>query len=141
MEKINFVNNQTSAGATTMNTFQNNIENAINSVVESGSNTNGNYVKYADGTMICYGSLVVDITFNAWGNIAGGDWDGSFSFPKAFTSTPVLSCTNADAMFASPVTRCIASKSAITRISLLRPSVQSSPLSITINYLAIGKWK
>ena len=33
MEKINFVNNQTPAGATTMNTFQNNIENAINGVI------------------------------------------------------------------------------------------------------------
>ena len=30
MEKINFINNQTPASATTMNTFQNNIENAIN---------------------------------------------------------------------------------------------------------------
>ena len=41
MEKINFINNQTPASATTMNTFQNNIENAINGVIESGSNTNG----------------------------------------------------------------------------------------------------
>lgn len=32
MEKINFINNQTPAGATTMNTFQNNIENEFNSV-------------------------------------------------------------------------------------------------------------
>ena len=30
MEKINFENNKTPASATTMNTFQNNIENAIN---------------------------------------------------------------------------------------------------------------
>ena len=30
MEKINFKNNQTPASATTMSTFQNNIENAIN---------------------------------------------------------------------------------------------------------------
>lgn len=32
MEKINFINNQTPAGASTMTTFQNNIENAINEV-------------------------------------------------------------------------------------------------------------
>ena len=32
MEKINFINNQTPASATTMNNFQNNIENEFNSV-------------------------------------------------------------------------------------------------------------
>ena len=40
MEKINFINNQTPAGATTMNTFQNNIENAINGVVLYDNNGN-----------------------------------------------------------------------------------------------------
>lgn len=35
MKKINFVNNQTPAGATTMNTFQNNIENEFNSVKDT----------------------------------------------------------------------------------------------------------
>lgn len=33
MEKINFENNKTPASATTMNTFQNNIENAINETI------------------------------------------------------------------------------------------------------------
>lgn len=40
MEKINFINNQTPASATTMNTFQNNIENAINGVVLYDNNGN-----------------------------------------------------------------------------------------------------
>lgn len=42
MEKINFVNNQTPASATTMNTFQNNIENAINGKILFEGNSGGN---------------------------------------------------------------------------------------------------
>lgn len=39
--------------AETLNDMQDNIEDAINGVVESGNNTNGSWVKYSDGTMIC----------------------------------------------------------------------------------------
>ena len=28
---------------------------AIGGIIESGSNANGSYIKFADGTMICYG--------------------------------------------------------------------------------------
>ena len=42
MEKINFVNNQTPASATTMNTFQNNIEKAINGKILFEGNSSGN---------------------------------------------------------------------------------------------------
>lgn len=42
MEKINFINNQTPASATTMNTFQNNIEKAINGKILFEGNSGGN---------------------------------------------------------------------------------------------------
>lgn len=53
MNKINFVNGQAPyINGTNPNKMQDNIENAINEIVESGSNDNGNWIKYADGTMI-----------------------------------------------------------------------------------------
>lgn len=42
MEKINFENNKTPASATTMTTFQNNIENAINGKILFEGNSGGN---------------------------------------------------------------------------------------------------
>ena len=56
MEKINFINNQTPAGATTMNTFQNNIENAINGVEQKLKGTvlwtnNDSTVDFANQTI------------------------------------------------------------------------------------------
>lgn len=43
MEKINFVNGQSPyISATNLNNLQDNVENAINGIIESGSNENGN---------------------------------------------------------------------------------------------------
>lgn len=64
MEKINFVNNQTPASATTMNTFQNNIENAINDLPQKIfpvgsiyiSVTNTNPSSFLGGTWVSFGA-------------------------------------------------------------------------------------
>lgn len=77
MEKINFKNKgepgAIPANADNLNLMQNNVENSfksnkttsdkdtyscnyINGIIESGSNSNGNWIKFSDGTMICYGT-------------------------------------------------------------------------------------
>ena len=49
---------------------KNNLVGAINSVVESGSNTNGDYIKYSDGTMICTKKVTGQAKITAtWGNL------------------------------------------------------------------------
>lgn len=32
------------------------LKNYLGTIIESGGNSNGNYIKYTNGTMICYGS-------------------------------------------------------------------------------------
>ena len=46
------------------------LENIVSTIIESGSNSNGSYIKFADGTMICYKEIQVtsNIT-NSWGNL------------------------------------------------------------------------
>lgn len=73
MEKINFENlpsTNTPINATNLNQLQTNVENAINGVVESGSNSNGSWVKFEDGTLIQRGTAqcpadvgYADVTF------------------------------------------------------------------------------
>lgn len=60
-------------------------------IIESGSNANGSYIKFSDGTMICTGqwlqSPATSIS-NAFGSTAGtmyyNDWE--WTFPVAFTT-------------------------------------------------------
>lgn len=47
-------------------------------IVESGSNANGNYIKYADGTMVCYKSSFAP-------SDAGGYYD--WTLPASFIDT------------------------------------------------------
>lgn len=56
-------------------------------IIETGSNANGNYVKYADGTMICSRRHL-----RAPGVIAGGAFVslGAYTFPAAFSAAPVV---------------------------------------------------
>jgi hypothetical protein len=50
-------------------------------IIESGSNANGEFVKYADGTMVCTRRVNQSVTLAAGGNYA-------FDFPSAFSSVP-----------------------------------------------------
>lgn len=55
------------------------------SIVERGSNANGEYVRYADGTQICWRNKVGGLTFNRIegnGSFAEANW----TFPAAFLS-------------------------------------------------------
>lgn len=61
-------------------------------VIESGSNPNGAYVKFADGTMIC--TLSITVTDQSISDAYGPVFQGSRSwvFPMAFIAAPVVTC-------------------------------------------------
>ena len=63
-------------------------------VQESGSNSNGNYIKFSDGTMIC--TLDIKVTDQAigskYGNSALYYGNRTWTFPVAFSELPVVSC-------------------------------------------------
>jgi len=61
----------------------------IHYIVESGSNANGNYLRFSDGTQICYysGTKTIGIN-NAYGSLFQGSY--TYSFPKKFASTPAV---------------------------------------------------
>ena len=143
MEKINFINNVTKANADTFNTMQDNIENAINSdVVESGSNANGNYVKYVDGTMICYGEKNPSLTINiSWGTLYRSE-TFNITYPATFTTDPSFNITikggtsafvlnwNAPANF----------KTNTGDYVVVRPDTRASSY-YPMTWIAIGRWK
>ena len=60
-------------------------------IMESGSNANGDYVKYADGTMICTRTRSGGDITTASGSIFVSSSDLIWNFPASFSSTPTVS--------------------------------------------------
>ena len=142
MEKINFINNQAPAlNATNLNQLQTNIENAINSVVESGSNDNGSWIKYSDGTMICYkstGEIDMNIT-TPWGSL----YEGNISvgnLPAEFIETPKIFVTPFGSGMLIERGGIDASKTSWGNITGVRPNSVEN-VRARFHLMAIGKWK
>ena len=116
--------------------------NYVNGIVESGSNENGNWIKYIDGTMIC--TISKDVSF------AGYSQDGAIyfydinniNFPQSFTQ---LNSINASFNSTKPgrfpwAGIYNATTSSIARIRLFN-YYNSNDNAGYINIIAIGKWK
>lgn len=114
--------------------------NYVNGIVETGNNNNGNYIKFIDGTMICYKSVSNSCAMTSgWGSL----YEGSMSlgsWPVSFISTPQVQVTNNSTIGAmiegfgsTPTTTSAGS------IYLVRPT--SATYTVTINIFGIGKWK
>ena len=119
---------------------------AINSIVESGSNDNGEYIKYSDGTMICtstrsFSNVAVTTT---WGTLYDSPALNLESFPHTFIEIPKVFITshntansNSKACFIEWVSNTTNSVWGQTAVS--RPT--SGTVNLTFDLLAIGKWK
>ena len=112
-----------------------------NPVVESGSNSNGRWTKWMDGTMICYkhidfGSVVIT---TAWGSFYETASDYSCgNYPQAFVETPCISIM--------PINTCFVEKRGNTTATswgsfwACRPA-QYESFSLVVDCIAIGRWK
>lgn len=103
-------------------------------VAESG---NG-WVRYYDGTQICYGQQTIQPNYKEWGALYSLDDATVRNFPKPFKESPRLLLTN-NGSVACIIIRGLASATAITTISVARANIVEQ--AVTIDYLAIGKWK
>src|SRR5699024_6627579 len=65
-------------------------------VVESGSNANGEYIRYSDGMQYCWGEFVGKPVNTQKGSIYYSD-STEWSFPKGFKSRPVYAAAGVQA--------------------------------------------
>ena len=141
MAYINYQNlpsTSTPLNATNLNSMQ---------VAESGSNTNGKYIKFADGTLICWHNIVVTSipTTTTTGSLYCSNSITPFpSFPVSFVGdNPILSLqgeSDGDSNLWWIVKSQNNSTTAVRGIRIY------SATSITISnarleYMAIGRWK
>lgn len=160
MTKINFTNlpdTSTPINATNMNQLQINVENAINAtqisleneitalpgeIIESGSNANGEYIKFSNGTMICTKQVFItaEIT-SSWGNLYDtGNQDIDLgNYAQTFYSIPVVSITMSSANGCWLEGCSNRTTSSYGKIVLV--SATSKTASVAYDLIAIGKWK
>lgn len=143
MEKIVFENlpsTNTPINANNLNQLQTNVENAINGVVESGSN----YIKFESGDMICFDNVsLTGITFNkADGAVIAQTASGvNFgNFPQAFIEIPKLLIDCYSSPYMKPLDLYGRSASAVGKAYLWTWNALEN-VNATFTYLAIGKWK
>ena len=115
-------------------------------IVESGSNANGDYVKYADGTQICW---IKDFLLDTFNN---PDIRNNWSFPSNFASGSNPVCTGAMPRSLAAETSIgngdlsylrIANANETTLVALIYPITGltfTSGDAIYIDIMGIGRW-
>jgi len=107
-------------------------------IMERGSNANGEFVKFADGTMICTMSDTRSIDTNDNAVLSGGRYllGTDLSFPSTFDSAPVVSSSSSD----SATWANARNETTTTYRYAVYSNTGSDRGSVTIKTTAIGRW-
>lgn len=99
-----------------------------------GSNTNGQWVKFPEGTMICWGGA--SVTSSSSGGKFGYYGSATTSFPQTFYSPP--HCVT-NVLKSAGYWNCTASSMTVSQVTLTIGGDQNA--SNYVYYIAIGRWK
>jgi hypothetical protein len=140
--KTNWVNDSVPAiNASNLNKIEQGIyDNAF----ESGSNANGNYIKFNDGKLICYAKKDVIFSFNSnqkLGSMWESDATSLGSFPYAFYEPPVVNVTNNSGLGSFIEGLLETTTTNIGKMYICRPIDTNSSITYTLSIIAIGRWK
>jgi hypothetical protein len=112
-------------------------------IYDSGTNSNGSWIRFTDGTMQCWGSnsVTTSVSFaNGFGSTAGNEFYGTLdgvTFPQTFTVAPSVNINcNDNGAFQ------VMSAALVTTTNFR--AIGSYRLNSTVmdfNWHAIGKWK
>lgn len=148
MNKIDF-KNKGEVGAIPINAdnlklLQKNTEDAINEVVERGSNIIGEWIKFNDGSLITCQEQEITISCNeTWGNLFVGNYDETIEFPQTFLETPKVIVDlkiDTGACFKLEWEKPVITTSSYKNIGICRGS-SSNSVKFKATLLSIGKWK
>lgn len=100
-------------------------------IIEQGSNANGNFVRYADGTQICFVN-------NVTAPVANTLTSSSHSWPAVFSVSPMLGCAPNSSVIGTTLTAMTAR--AATTTGYTQTILRSNTTSTALNVIAIGRW-
>lgn len=113
----------------------------LGGIIESGSNVNGRYAKFEDGTMICWHTPVIEGLSVAVGAIYNGS---QYPFPATFIGSPVVFCGGVASTDSGSITGiALAVYRGGTYWQPQFKNTHSVTLTKVLNasLLAIGRWK
>jgi hypothetical protein len=110
----------------------------FNSIVESGVNSNGYYMKYNNGNMICWHTFTkYSSASTAWGSWYYGEVYG-LTFPATFADIPSVTASISGATESAPIVSWIGYGG--LNVYGVRP-VGFGAGNYSVRYIAIGRWK
>ena len=117
------------------------LTNLPGTIIESGSNANGNYVKFTDGTLICYKNVSITANINnEWGSLyENGTAVGLGSWAEAFYTTPSISVQVANG--SGMMIQLINNVTTTSCGSIYFASATSGSKSTYLSIIGVGKWK
>lgn len=122
-----------------------NVLSALGSIVESGTNSTGYYIKYADGTMIT--THIVSGTTNistAWGQGYTSSSTNTISlgnYPQEFYTTPVVMVTPQRSNLNFWMGACGSASTTSAGTTNFNRLSTGSNVSYSLRVIAIGRWK
>jgi hypothetical protein len=111
----------------------------INGVQEVTGGSNGDYIKFKDGRLICTHELTLNAPNTANGQIYGGSSSTSWTFPEAFASGTIPVVSGADQNVGELLLSYFCSSNTAASFRALRAT--SSAVAPDITVRAEGKWK
>jgi hypothetical protein len=112
-------------------------------IIERGSNANGEFVKYADGTLICtYKGVYVDSSGATLSNIAGYHKSVSYGFPAVFAAAPhaVTPINKSSVDYYTIATQDSTPTTTLTGVLYALFPNNNGSVGTHIGYIAIGRW-
>ncbi len=115
-----------------------------NSIIESGENEYFKYIKFSDGTLIQYGTMIFNnLTWNSWGSLYYAECNVSqYKFPVPFIGRPVVNGSIAHGTGSGDgwISRIGGTSTTdIESLAIARPTTYAD--SMYVNITAIGRWK
>ena len=113
----------------------NEMNDKLKNIAESGDG----YIKYSDGTMICYGSSSgTSTTSHFYQYLYRLAESLIINFPATFSEIPVVTLTPD---YTSSIFACTTNEITVSQIKFTPIKAGESGNSYTVHYIAIGKWK
>lgn len=103
--------------------------------ISSGNNTNGSWVKFPDGTMVCYGSKSLSGAIPSQGTT-----DFTIPLPQTFIAAPKPQVSIFHDTGVNYTVRARAATTTQIKIGVYNPSQYESTGTI-VSWFVIGKWK
>lgn len=125
---------------TAISTLETNIDTELGKIIDSGSNSNGTWIKWMDGTMICrkkmdFGEKAVS---NPWGSLYESNSLTIGDYAQPFVEIPDISIMPTSTFFVEPAGN--HSKTYFGSFWAVRP-INSPNFYPSVSCIAIGKWK